>query len=166
MTKRAFSLVEVLIAVAIFSLISLSAVSLLSLILHSQLHQQAVRNVEAEGNYALYQITQSIRNASSVTSPVAGASGSSLTLAVVSLPAENPTVISVSGTTISLKKGTNTAVVLTSPDVQVTSLTVANITASGSKGSVRVSITLANTHAAAHPEASYSETFYTTVSLR
>ncbi len=161
-----FSLIEVMVALAIFSALSLSAVSLLSGIQRAQLHVGAVNNVETEGNYALSQITQSVRNASAITAPVSTATSSSLTLTLSALPAENPTIMNLSGTTIVSKKGSAAAIALTSPTVQVTKLTFTNLTGTGSKGSVRIALTLINTNPGGRSERTFSRTYYTTVSLR
>src|SRR3977135_2703768 len=138
-TSRGFSLVEVLVATGILALVSLTSAALLTGIVHTQQRATASSNVETEANYALYQMTQSMRNASAITAPAASTTSSSLTLALSGVAADSPTVISLSGTTLMIQKGVGSAIALTSPNVQVSNLIFTNVTASGTKGTIRVS---------------------------
>jgi prepilin-type N-terminal cleavage/methylation domain-containing protein len=164
--NNGFSLVEVLVAIAIFSLLSLTATTLLISIQRSQQKSVAISVVETEANFALYQITQSIRNASGVTSPIPLATSTSLTLALAALPAENPTKLSLSTTTIVQVKGVSAAASLTGASVKVTNLVFKNLTVTGTKGSVQVVMTIAYANPANAAEKNFVRTYYTTVSLR
>jgi len=163
---KGFSLVEVLVSIAILGIIAVSAASLLTGVMRSERRNGAISRVEIEANYALYQITQSVRNATAVTVPSLAASGTSLTVAVAMIPAQNPTIVARSGTQVTLKRGTAAALPLTTDMVQVTGLTFTNVTANTTKGAVRIALTVANTNPSGAPELAYTKTYYTTVTLR
>ncbi len=162
---RGFSLVETLIAVAIMGLLVLAVASLLSTMLASEKRNRAVAEVEAQANYVLYEITESIRNSNTVAVPIAGATGSLLRVAS-NVTAENPTYVALTNGTIEMKKGTAATTTLTSTTVTVTGLTFQNLTASTTKGSVRVGITMSYKNSSIRPELNFANTFYTTVTLR
>ena len=111
------------------------------------------------------QITQTIRNASGITSPAAGSSASSLTVTVPT-PSFSPTVFSLASGVLQIKEGTGATVSLTNSKVQVTGLTFTNLSASGTNGIVRVSFTLSRVNPNNRNEYDYQKTFITSASLR
>jgi prepilin-type N-terminal cleavage/methylation domain-containing protein len=164
--KKGFSLIEVLVAVGLFSLLSLTASVVLTGVQRSQQHSSATSVVENEANSALYQMTQSIRSASSITGPAASATSSTLTLGLASVPVENPTTYAFTGTTLTSTKGSGQTVPLTSSSVQVKNLVFTNLTAPGTKGTIRIALTLSYTNPGGLSQKKVTRTYYTSVSLR
>jgi hypothetical protein len=96
---------------------------------------------------------------------VAGVSDSQLTV-VVSTGSLSPTVFSLSGATLQVKEGAAAAVALTGSKIQVTSLTVKNLTRSGTSGIVQISMTLSLINTSGRNEYDYQRTFTTSVAVR
>jgi hypothetical protein len=103
-------------------------------------------------------ITQTIRNATSITTPAAAGSGASLTL-VVPTGTLSPTIFSLNGTALQVKEGTGANVALTSSDVQISNLTFKNLTRSGTSGIVQVSFTVTRVNSGGRNELDYQKTF-------
>ncbi len=165
--SRGYSLVETLIAIAIMSLLILAVASLLSVILASEKRNRAVAEVEAQANASLYQVAQSLRNATSITLPATSTTAATLRIAS-SVASENPTILALAGSALVMKKGTAATTTLTSGSVAVSGLAFQNLTASTTKGSVRVGVTFTSVNplAAQRPELSFSNTYYMTTTLR
>jgi type II secretory pathway pseudopilin PulG len=164
--KRGVTLVETAVAVGIMSVLILVVMSLLYNMSSTENRNRAISEVDWEASSMISQITQSIRNASSITAPVAGASASSLTLALTAVSAENPTVYSTTSLAMYVSKANGTALRISSPNVNVKSLVFQNITASSTDGAVRVTLSVAYNNPLNKPELNYSTTRYVTVSIR
>lgn len=94
--EKGFTLIELLLYMAIVTVL-LTAVSLfLGTALSSRIKNQTIAEVDQQGSAILEQITQTIREADSVTAPATGASGGVLTLAMPTAGA-NPTTFDLSG---------------------------------------------------------------------
>jgi prepilin-type N-terminal cleavage/methylation domain-containing protein len=95
--QRGFTLIELLLYMAILTVL-LTAVSLfLTTTLSARIKNQSIAEVDQQGTAVLEQISQAIRGADSVTTPTAGASGDTLSLAMPTAGV-NPTLFDVSGT--------------------------------------------------------------------
>ncbi len=164
--KNGISLVETLIAVAIMSILMLSVTSLLVNTSKSEKRNKVLTEVEYQAGAIMYEIAQSVRNASAITGPSVGATSTELTLAVASVPAENPTIFSISALAVLVSRGGSGAIPISSGTVEITSLTFQNISAPSTKGAVRVSLSIQATNPNNKPELAYSTTRVTTVTLR
>lgn len=131
----------------------------------ARIKNQTVNEVDTQGTYAMDYITQTVRNATSITAPAIATSGTSLTV-VVPTASLSPTIFSLSGNALQVKEGTGTAVSLTSSMVQVTSLSVKNLSRSGTSGIVQISFTLNRVNPSGRAEYDYSRTFTTSVGVR
>ena len=160
-------MVETLVAIAIMSLLVVSAVSLLVNTAKNEKRNRAITEVEYQASAIIYEITQSIRNANAITSPAsAGATSTSLTLALTSVPAENPTIFSFSSPTITVSRGGGGGRVISSNMIEVTSLVFQNISATSTKGAIRISLAVKSANPNNEPELEYSTARTTTVTLR
>lgn len=164
--KKGFTLVETLVAIAMMSLLMVAAVSMLTGTAKSEKRNRAITEVEFQASAIMYEITQSIRNASAITSPAVGLTSTSLTLALSAVPAEDPTVFSTSSDLVMVSKAGSTALQLSSNTIQVTSLVFENITATSTKGAVRVFLGIKAANPSSKPELEYATTRVTTVTLR
>jgi Tfp pilus assembly protein PilW len=160
-----YTLIELLLYVAIVGVLLTSVVGFFGLVASSRVKNQTISEVNDQGAYAMDYIAQTVRNATSISSPVAGVSDSQLTV-VVPTGSLSPTVFSLSGATLQVKEGAAAAVALTGSKIQVTSLTVKNLTRSGTSGIVQISMTLSLINTSGRNEYDYQRTFTTSVAVR
>ena len=131
----------------------------------ARIKSQSVVEVNHQASLVIDTITQKIRNASSITSPTAGNTAASLTLA---MPAavDNPTVFDAPSTALRINKAGVGAIVLTNSLVQISSLSFTNLTRSGTPGVVRVSFTISMVNTSGSNNYDYQKTFYASAALR
>jgi Tfp pilus assembly protein PilW len=151
---------ELMLYIVIIGILLTSVTTFFGIVIEARVKNQSISEVEDQGVLVMDYITQTIRNASSVSAPAAGATGPSLTL-VVPTGSLSPTVFSVNGTTLQVQEGGNPAVALTNGEVEVqlNSLTFKNLTASGTPGIVQVSFTLRRVNPQNRNEYDYQKTF-------
>jgi type II secretory pathway pseudopilin PulG len=157
-SQAGYTLIELLLYVTIIGTLLTTITYFFGITVDARVKNQSIAEVNDQGAAVMDYITQTIRNATSITAPTAGTSGASLTL-VVPTGSLSPTIFSLSGTILQVKEGAGAAVALTSSDVQVTSLTFTNLTRSGTAGVVRVSFTIIRTNPNNRNEYDYQKTF-------
>ena len=162
--QKGFTLIELLMYVVIVSTLLTSITFFFGITIEARVKNQSIAEVNDQGIAAMDYITQTIRNATSITTPAATGTGSSLTL-VVPTGSLSPTIFDLNGTTLRVKEGSATAIALTSNDVQVTNLTFKNLTRSGTPGNVQVSFTLSRTNPNNRNEYDYQKTFTSTAEV-
>jgi hypothetical protein len=110
-------------------------------------------------------VTQTLRNATAINSPSAGASVAMLS---VNTPvgASNPTVFDLSSGVIRITEGAEAAVGLNNSLVTASGLTFQNLTTSGTPGTIRITFTLTRVNPSGRNEYDYAQTFYGSASLR
>ncbi|HTE58610.1 MAG TPA: prepilin-type N-terminal cleavage/methylation domain-containing protein [Verrucomicrobiae bacterium] len=160
-----YTLIELLLYISIAGILLLAVTSFFQLTLDARAKSQTIMEVDEQGTALMEYITQTVRNADSITTPVAGATGSSLTIAVPTAGL-SPTIFDLTGTTAQVKEGVATAVALTNNKVQISSLTFKNLTRGGTFGAVQVSFTVTRVNTSGLNAYDYSKTFTTTVALR
>src|SRR4051812_761321 len=109
----AFTLIELLLYIAVTSVIMFGVSSFLIVSLQSRVKNQTIAEVEQQGAEVMAVVTQSARNAKTVTAPAVGASASSLTITTF-VPATSPTVFDSASSLMQIKEGVGSAVPLTS----------------------------------------------------
>ena len=163
--KQGFTLVEVLLYVIILSAMTLTISVLLFLIFQSRVKGQTIAEVEQNGQRIMQIVTQTIRNADSITSPAIGTSASSLTL-VVPTGAKSPTIFDLSGSVFRVKEGVGTNIALSNSRVVVSGLSFYNTSRTGTPGVIKIQFTLSHLNPSGRNEYNYSETFYGSATLR
>ena len=163
--QRGFTLIEMLLYIAILAIVAVTISSFIFMVYTSRIKTSTISEVEQQGEQTMSLITQNIRNSSSITSPVAGVSASSLTLVEYN-GTLSPTVLNQSGNVIQIKEGAGAVVALCSNRVVVSGLSFQNISNSGSHGMVRIQFTLTHINSSNRNEYTYSKTFTSTASLR
>lgn len=163
--QTGYTLIELLLYVAMIGVLLSAVAYFFGAAAEARVKNQTVSEVDTQGTYVMDYMAETIRNATSVSSPTIGTSGSSLTL-VVPVGSLSPTVFSLSSGTIQVKEGTGAAASLTSDDVVITSFTVKNLSRSGTTGIVQISFTLNRVNASNRSEYDYSRTFTTSVGVR
>ena len=156
--QSGFTLIELLMYVTIVGSLMLSLTYLFANAADARLKNQSITEVNDQATAMMDRMTQTIRNATSITSPAGGASASSLTL-VVPTGALSPTVFNLNSTTLQMTEGAGAAVALNNNKVQVTSLTFKNLSRTGTIGLIQVSFTLSRVNNNTHSEYDYTKTF-------
>lgn len=167
-TKTGFTLVEILIYLAIVGLVVVSFISFAVVISDSRGKAYVEQEVQANARVALNLITQKILASDGVN---AGASTFDSDPGVLSLSMANgskdPTVINLSADDgqLQIKEGSDSAVVVTSDEVRVTNLIFTDLTSTSDKENIRIELTMeyAETDDVIY---SYSQSLQTAVSLR
>lgn len=157
-SQRGYTLIELLLYVTIVGTLLTLMAYFFGMSATARIKSETISEVNDQGIAVMEYITQTIRNATSVSAPTAGNSASSLTL-VVPTGSASPTVFNLNAATLRVTEGTGSAVALTNSRVQVTNLTFTNLTASGTPGNVRVNFTLSYLNPSNRSEYSYQQTF-------
>ena len=163
--QKGLTLVETLIYVAIFTMFVLTLSSFSSQINSARLRSQIILEINYQGSRIIQDINSTIRNATSINSPVITNSGTSLSVETVD-PNHNPTVFSVATGTLYVQQGTNDLIALTNNRVEVSDLIFSNMSRVGTPGTIRIRFTLKNSDAHAKPEEQYTKDFYGSASIR
>jgi prepilin-type N-terminal cleavage/methylation domain-containing protein len=163
--RKGFTLVEMLLYIAILSIIIMAFSSFFFLSYTSRIKAAAIAEVEQQGSQTMSLITQNIRNATSIASPTAGVSAGSLTLTEY-IGANSPTVFDQSVDTLRITEGVATAVNLTSNRIVVSNLSFQNLSRPSTPGVVQIKFTLTHINPSNRGEYIYSKNFTSTASLR
>lgn len=164
-TNKGFTLVELLLYVSIVSIMILTVSAFLPLFMQSRVKNQTISDVEQQGTALMQIITQTTRNAQSITSPTTGTSASSATFDVVTAGVD-PTIFDLSGGAIRITEGAGSPVSLTNSRVTASGLTFQNLSRTSTPGIIRVQFTLTGVNPEGRQEYNYSKTFYGSASLR
>ncbi len=161
--NQGFSLLEVLVSVAIFSFLLLAVVSSVFWMNYSSSKAKADREALENGRKVLDSITYEIRGAKSVYTSTTNSSQLSLETTRYLPNDETTTFIDffLCGSAICLKKESQDPVVLTSDTVQVSSVTFSQVS-NGNKPSIKIDLTLS----ASNETGSSSVNLLSTASLR
>ncbi|MFH1253110.1 MAG: prepilin-type N-terminal cleavage/methylation domain-containing protein [Candidatus Uhrbacteria bacterium] len=162
--QRGFTLVELILYIGLSAVILSSLGTMINISYQVRARQQVTAEVEQQGTVVTQIVSQIIRNASSITSPVAGASATSAVMAVSDV-SKTPTTFSLSGTAFQLTENA-TVTALTNDQVQVSALSFKNLSAATTPGTVKFQFTLNYTNPGGTPRFTYSKTFYGSASLR
>lgn len=164
--RNGFTLVELLLYVALAGTLLFSASMVLATLFEVRVKTQTMSEVDAQGNAALQIIAQALRNASSIQAPATqAASTTGISLAMYTAGV-NPTVFSVSDGILFMREGTGIAIPLTNSRVGISDLLVTNLSRPSTPGIVRVSFTLSYLNPSGRNEFNYSKSFTTSASLR
>ena len=156
---------EALIYLAVVSLLVGTVGALISLTNRSIARENVREEVEEQGRLALETITRTVRNASAINAPAAGATAASLSVNV-DVGAQSPTVFSLSGGAIQAAEGAGAAVPVTNTNVTATALSFQNLTRASTPGTVRVSFVLSSLVTTGTGPFVYTQTFYGSASLQ
>lgn len=162
--QHGYTLIELLLYISLLSILLPSMIGFMGLAVEVRVKNQTIAEVNEQGAAAMDYITQTIRNANSITAPATASSASSLTLAVPTAGL-SPTVFDTDGSTLRVKESTAAAIPLTNNNVQISNLTFANLTRSGTNGIVQVSFTLSRVNPANRNEYNYQKTFTTSAEI-
>jgi Tfp pilus assembly protein PilW len=162
---KGFTLIEMLLYIAITSAMLLAISVFLMALIQSRVKNQTIAEVDQQGIQVMQMLTQIARNAEAITSPAQGASASSLTLDVISAT-NDPTIFNLSNGVINITEGTGTTVALTNSQVTADSLTFKNLSRTSTPGTIRIQFTLSHVNLENRNEYSFTKTFTGTATLR
>jgi len=161
-SRRATTLIELLIFMAILGMVIGITIPLLFSATENRLLQQTISIVEQNGAQILGNVSQRIRAGEKIISPAAGATGSVLVLQTAS-GALDPTIIGMnSGALVIIEHLTREEV--STEQVAITNFVARNTSTSATRQSASISFTLSRTIRLQMPH-SYVRSFETTVSL-
>lgn len=158
LNQAGYTLIELLLYIAIVGSLLTVITTFFGTAVDARVKGQTISEVDDQGTAVMDQITQSIRNAVSVTTPSTGSSGSTLTLAE-SGTGVNPTVYSLSGSTLQIKEGTTAAIPIASGIIQISNLTFTNLARGGTPGIVQISFTISRLNPSNRNQYDYQKTF-------
>lgn len=128
---RGFTLIEVLIYLALFSILMGGAVIAAYSLFDSSLKVGTRTMLQEESDFMLAKIDWVMSGAKAVTAPAAGVTGSSLTVAKWDTSLGDPMSVTQTGGQLFLTRGTNAAVVLNNTNTTVASVVFNHIEGSG-----------------------------------
>ena len=163
--EKGFTLIEILLSISLISILLFSVSGFLTLMFSSRAKSQTLMEVEENGIQIMQILTQTIRNADAITAPLAGASATTLTLALSDVLV-NPTVFTFSNNRLRMNESVWTPNFLSSTHVRVTDLSFQNVSRTATPGIIRIQFTLTAINSGGRNEYDYSKTFYGTASLR
>lgn len=163
--KSGVTLIEFLIYFGILSILIMVTGSVFFNIMYGKTKLETIHEVNQNARIITEQIVESVRNAQSITAPVAGATGNSLTLVMSDL-SQNPTVFDLSGGAVRIKKGSGPAISLNATETIVTNLSFVNVTYPSTPGAIRMTLTITDSNSTTKKEYNHSATFYTTATIR
>lgn len=165
-TCKGFTLVEMVLYVALCSILLLSLSTFLSFLLQSRVKSQSIAEVNQQGFQMMQFMTQAIRNGKTVTSPLDASTSTTLSV-TTAVPLLSPVVFSASGTSLMIQEGSGKQIKLTNSRVAVSSLVFQNIsTATNTEKTVKISFVLSYTSSSTKQEYVYSKLFQSSATLR
>lgn len=167
--NNGYTIIEMLLYIAIFSLIIGSILSVAMSIANQRILNQVTQEVDYQGNLAITNITQNLRNASTINTPTPSNSSASLSYNTATL-ANNPTIYDVvndqSVNKLRFTAGSSSSVYLTSSRVTMSNLNFSNRAITGGRDSIYISFTLTYHNPANKPQLDYQKNFYGVTTLR
>src|SRR5262245_23945386 len=124
--KTGYTLIELLLYVSIVGILLTATVMFVGSVMSARVKTQSIAEVEQQGTFIMDYISQTIRNADSITTPTAGNSAAGLTLAVPT-GVLSPTVFDLSSGVVRVKEGAGSAIALSGSKVTITNLTFTNL---------------------------------------
>ena len=164
-TISGFTLVELLLYVGISSAILLASSLFLATLLESRIKNQTIAEVEQQGLAVMQMVTQDIRNAEVINSPIRGTNGIALSLNLVE-GVNNPIIFDSADGAIQIKEGLNSAIPLTNTRVAVSNLFFSNLARASTTDTIRVQFTLSAINKTGRNEYSFSRNFINSATLR
>ena len=137
-TQKGFSLIEVLLYIAIIGIIIQSFISFVLSITRINSKTYVVQEVQANTRMALDVISQKIRAADDIIAP---SEGNSTTTLVLDMPnSDSNLTFSVIDGALSVAEETASSTFITSNKVNVSSLTFTNLATAGEKDNIKIEI--------------------------
>lgn len=167
-SHNGFSIIELIIYLAIFSLLVLALSSVFWQVLQNNNRQLAITELMANANLISHQIGLAVKNAQGINQPATpGQTTNQLSLATTS-SSTNPTIFSLQDQKINLGEGANPSQPLTTDRIRVNNFTITNLTSSATStlGIIKLTINLESNNPASSIFRPTTFSFTTSLSLR
>lgn len=132
-----FTLIEFLIYIAILGSILVLMTGFFWNIALSNIKENSYQEIQQNGRFSLIKLTQEIKKARSIISPLPGSSGNFLSLEMAQ-PNLNPTVFDLSEGRLRITRGSLGPYELTTDRVIVSNLQFINLSYQGTRGTIRI----------------------------
>lgn len=167
--NKGFTLIEVLIYMAILGLVVSGFVSFSLSISDSRNKNYVIQEVQANGRLALELISQKILSSNGVN---IGSSTFDSDPGILSLSmfngSKNPTLINLNQDDgiLQITEGSDNSIYITSDEVKITNLVFTDLTSTSEKASIRIQITIKYDNQGDNVNYEYSQSLQTAVNLR
>lgn len=162
---KGFTLIELMLYIAISSIIILGVSATASILFSSRIKTQSVLEVEQQGQLVMEIMGQTIRNADDIVYPSLSTASSSLSVSFTA-GTSTPTLFYISGGILKIKKSTNTESDLTNDRVVVSNLKVHNLSRTATPGILSISFNIKYNNLSSLNEYDYNRDFVISVALR
>lgn len=167
--QKGFSLIELMLYIAILAGIVTSLVVFSISISNSRNKNYVAQEVHANGRVALDLVAQRIMASTGVNtgSSTFGTDPGVLSL-IMADGGKNPTVIDLDSNdgVLRIKEGVSAAVPITSSEVKIMNLVFTDLTSTGNRGNIRIEMTVDYDNSSGDPVFEYTKSWQTAVSLR
>lgn len=163
--KTAFTLIELLLYVAIVSVLMLTISAFLNMVMAAKEKRQVISEVEQQGINITYFISRNIKAGSGITAPALGVSSSTLTLSSTDTT-RNPTVFKLVSGVIVINLANGADIALNNNQVIASNFVCNNFGNAGTPGSIDCQFTLSAVNNSNRSEYSFSKKFSVTTSRR
>jgi prepilin-type N-terminal cleavage/methylation domain-containing protein len=163
--ERGFTLIELLIYIAVLGMMLVGVGGTAWNVMAGGERASVIEEISANGRFALNRITEAVREAEGINSPAIGSATTTLSL-VMGDPEKDPTVFSLNDQSLTIKRGgEEEAMDVTSRIVKVTDLEFANVSSTGTPGTVSVKFVLSQRTSSNIQEYMVERRFQTTINL-
>ena len=164
--KKGFTLVEMILYVAICSLFLLTLSTFMTFLLGARIRSQSIAEVNQQGFQVMHLMTSTLRNGRSVETPPIGNSSSTLSV-TTGVGIYDPTIFQVSSGTLFVQEGPNTPIALTNSRVSIGGVLFENVSSSSSlEKIIRITFTVDSKNIGGRSEYTYTKTFTGSATLR
>jgi len=165
--KSGFTLIELVIYIAIFATILLLVTGFLWMIILGNIKETAYQEVQQNGRFAMTKINQEIKKATGINSPLSGEPPSNSLSLEMADPNLTPTIFDLSDGKLRIKQGTNHSYYLTSDQVIINnnSLQFTNNSYVNTPGIIQIKMGISHINPGNRREYQASANFQTSVSL-
>lgn len=153
-----FTLVELLLYVAIVGSLLIGITGFYATVIDTRVKTQTINEVNQQGTFMMDYILQTVRNASSITTPAVGATSTNLVLAVPT-GSLSPTTFSLNSSVLQVAEGSNAAVALSNSEVRVSNLSLKNLSRGSTNGIVQVSFIVTRINPTGNNRYDFERTF-------
>ena len=162
MKRSGATLIELLLFLAFFALVSGVLLSFFFMTSEQRVRQKVIASVEQSGIQLMQMLTNRVRSAERILDPAIGSSGSLLALQLSDVSA-HPTIITLSGSALYVAEA-NTVKRVSSDDVVVSNVSVRNTSSAADRASVLIAFSVSRSVPLSIP-LQYERTFEALVSL-
>lgn len=163
--KQGFTLIEVLLYIAITVTIITATISFLFSILQLRIKSNVIADVEQQGIQVMQQVLSVVRNADGVIFPAQGLNDSFLVIDALGT-VNDPTTFNELGGVFQIQEGAGPFIHLTNSHVIISGLNFYNLSKTDTSGTVKISFTVTYINPEGRNEYNYSKSFTGSASLR